>query len=59
MADWKMFPHSPFSLFGKSSKDSDTEESANSEYVMLADIIDLFFVSHPQSGQKEGREHER
>ncbi|KAI1719609.1 vacuolar fusion protein CCZ1 like protein [Ditylenchus destructor] len=59
MTDWKMFPHSPFSLFGKSSKDSDTEESANPEYVMLADIIDLFFVSHPKSGQKEGQEHER
>uniref|UniRef100_A0A915D2D6 G-patch domain-containing protein n=1 Tax=Ditylenchus dipsaci TaxID=166011 RepID=A0A915D2D6_9BILA len=52
-----MFSYSPFhsNVF---TKQPDLEKSVNVES-RFVDLADFFFVSHPRSGQKEGKEHER
>lgn len=55
-----MFSYSPFhtSLFARQPC-IQFEVSTASEFLKFTDIVEFFFVSHPASGRKEGREHER
>jgi hypothetical protein len=62
-----MFPYSPSHaahlLFGTNTSNNGStaqnEAKKKIEIVKYLDICEHFFISHPISGQKEGKEHQR
>lgn len=55
-----MFSYSPFHThFFNKQPCVQCEGTSDTEFLKFSDLADFFFISHPLSGQKEGKEHER